>query len=76
MRVGRWGFRLHAAGIFGAIVLLYLLIFCHRYEFQYIWKHLNDAMPFGFMLSSFWGGQEGGFLIWTGWILVLATWSS
>ena len=72
MRIGRWGFRLHAAGIFGAIVLLYLLIFCHRYEFQYIWKHLNDAMPFGFMLSSFWGGQEGGFLIWMGWILVLA----
>ena len=71
-QLGRWGFRIHAASIFGTIALLYLLIFCHRYEFQYIWKHLNDAMPFGFMLSSFWGGQEGGFLIWMGWILVLA----
>ena len=70
--LGRWGFRIHAAGIFGAMALLYVLIFCHRYEFQYIWKHLNDAMPFGFMLSSFWGGQEGGFLLWMGWILVLA----
>ena len=57
---------------FGAIALLYLLIFCHRYEFEYVWKHLNDAMPFGFMLSSFWGGQEGGFLIWMSWMLVLA----
>lgn len=70
--LGRWGFRLHAAGIFGASALLYLLIFSHRYEFEYVWKHLNDAMPFGFMLSSFWGGQEGGFLIWMSWMLVLA----
>ena len=70
--LGRWGFRVQAAGIFGASALLYLLIFSHRYEFEYVWKHLNDAMPFSFMLSSFWGGQEGGFLIWMCWILVLA----
>ena len=72
MKMGRWAFRIHAASIFGASVLLYLLIFCHRYEFQYIWKHLNDAMPLGFMVSSFWGGQEGGFLIWMSWMLILA----
>ena len=70
--MGRWGFKVLSAGIFGASALLYLLIFSHRYEFEYIWKHLNDAMPFGYMLSSFWGGQEGGFLIWMCWILVLA----
>lgn len=72
IQLGRWGFRFHAAAIFGTCALLYLLIFCHRYEFEYVWKHLNDAMPFGFMLSSFWGGQEGGFLVWMFWILVLA----
>lgn len=72
MRLGRWGFRLHAGSILATVALLYLLIFCHRYEFQYVWKHLNDAMPFGFTLSSFWGGQEGGFLIWMSWMLVLA----
>jgi len=35
----------------------------HRYEFQYIWKHLNNEMPMRFILSAFWGGQEGGFLL-------------
>jgi len=70
--MGRWGFRIQAAGIFGASALVYLLIFSHRYEFEYVWKHLNDAMPFSYMLSSFWGGQEGGFLVWMCWILVLA----
>ena len=48
------------------------LIFCHRYEFEYIWKHLNDAMSPGLVLASFWGGQEGGFLLWMFWMLVLA----
>lgn len=72
LNLGRWGFRVHTAGVFGAGILLYVLIFSHRYEFEYVWKHLNDAMPFGYMLSSFWGGQEGGFLVWMTWILVLA----
>ena len=72
MQLGRWGFRIHAASLLATVALLYLLIFCHRYEFEYVWKHLNDAMPFGFMLSSFWGGQEGGFLLWMSWMLVLA----
>ena len=72
MVLGRWGFRFHASAIFGAIGLMYLLIFSHRYEFQYIWKHLNDAMPTKLALASFWGGQEGGFLLWMFWMLLLA----
>ena len=71
LSLGRWGFRVQAAGILGTSALLYLLIFCHRYEFEYIWKHLNDAMSPGLVLASFWGGQEGGFLLWMSWMLVL-----
>ncbi len=72
MRMGQWGFRIQAAALFSAMGLFYLLIFSHRYEFQYIWKHLNDTMSPGLVLASFWGGQEGGFLMWMFWILVLA----
>ena len=70
--LGRWGFRVHSVSVALAFALLYILIFSHRYEFSYIWKHLNDAMPSGFVLSSFWGGQEGGFFLWMGFILILA----
>jgi len=72
LKLGRWGFRTQAAGLFAAIALMLFLIFCHRYEFEYIWKHLNDAMSPGLVLASFWGGQEGGFLLWMFWMLVLA----
>ena len=57
--MGRWGFKVLSAGIFGASALLYLLIFSHRYEFEYIWKHLNDAMPFGYMLSTSGADRKG-----------------
>ena len=72
LKLGRWGFRTQAAGLFAASALMLFLIFCHRYEFEYIWKHLNDAMSPGLVLASFWGGQEGGFLLWMFWMLVLA----
>jgi len=72
LRLGRGAFVTHAASILGVIALIFVLFFGHRYEFQYIWKHLNNEMPMRFVLSAFWGGQEGGFLLWMFWHNVLA----
>jgi cytochrome c-type biogenesis protein CcmF len=72
MRIGRMAFLTHAFSFLAVIVLIYVLILNHRYEFQYVWKHLNNTMPLSFQVSSFWGGQEGGFLLWMFWHIVLA----
>ena len=72
LRLGRGAFVTHAASTLGVIALIFVLFFGHRYEFQYIWKHLNNEMPMRFVLSAFWGGQEGGFLLWMFWHNVLA----
>lgn len=66
------GFWTHAVALLGTIGIIFLLFATHRYEFQYIWKHLNNLMPMRFILSAFWGGQEGGFLLWMFWNMVLA----
>lgn len=71
-RLGRWAFWTHAVALLGTIGIIFLLFATHRYEFQYIWKHLNNLMPMRFILSAFWGGQEGGFLLWMFWNMVLA----
>jgi cytochrome c-type biogenesis protein CcmF len=68
---GKRAFQLHAVSTFAVIALVFVLFGFHRYEFQYIWKHLNNAMPMRFILSAFWGGQEGGFLLWMFWHNVL-----
>ena len=70
--LGRRAFLTHACSTLGVIALIFVLFFGHRYEFQYIWKHLNNEMPMRFVLSAFWGGQEGGFLLWMFWHNVLA----
>jgi cytochrome c-type biogenesis protein CcmF len=70
--LGRLAFKTHATSIFLVIALVFGLFFAHRYEFQYIWKHLNNDMPMRFIMSAFWGGQEGGFLLWMFWHNILA----
>ncbi len=72
IQLGRRAFLIHAGSTLGVIALIFLLFFGHRYEFEYIWKHLNNEMPMRFVLSAFWGGQEGGFLLWMFWHNVLA----
>lgn len=68
---GKKAFIVHAIATFLVIGTVFLLFGFHRYEFQYIWKHLNNAMPMRFIFSAFWGGQEGGFLLWMFWHNVL-----
>lgn len=69
--VGRRAFYIHTFSTFAAIALIFVLFGAHRYEFEYIWKHLNNEMPMRFIFSAFWGGQEGGFLLWMFWHNVL-----
>jgi len=71
-RFGRKAYWVHVVSFFSVIVLIYILIFNHRYEFQYVWKYMNNGMPTSLQFASFWGGQEGGFLLWMFWHLVLS----
>jgi cytochrome c-type biogenesis protein CcmF len=68
---GRISFRFHTAGILAVVGLLYTLIYGHQYEFNYVWKYSNDSMPLEYLISCFWGGQEGSFILWMFWNIVI-----
>ena len=70
-KTGRISFRLHSIGLLGSVALLYVLIYGHFYEFNYVWKYSNDSMPMEYLISCFWGGQEGSFLLWMFWNVVI-----
>ncbi|MBL7962597.1 MAG: cytochrome c biogenesis protein CcsA [Flavobacteriales bacterium] len=70
-RLGRLGFRAHATAVLGIVVLLFIMLFNHWFEFDYVWKHSNREMPMRYILSCFWEGQEGSFLLWTFWHMVI-----
>lgn len=69
--LGRLGFRMHSAAVLGIVALLFIMLFNHWFEFDYVWKHSNLQMPIKYIASCFWEGQEGSFLLWTFWHVVL-----
>ncbi|WP_407520695.1 cytochrome c biogenesis protein CcsA [Lacibacter sp. MH-610] len=69
--IARISFLTEIISVVGIFVCLYYLISNHRFEYAYSWKHSNLALPMQYILSCFWEGQEGSFLLWSFWHCVL-----
>jgi cytochrome c-type biogenesis protein CcmF len=41
------------------------------FEYHYAWRHSSTELPLKYIISSFWEGQEGSFLLWMFWLVVL-----
>lgn len=70
-RLGLGAFWVHIAGILGIIATLFGLIYTHQYQYHYVWDHSSNELPVYYMISCFWEGQEGSFLLWCFWHSVL-----
>ena len=71
LRLARGAFFVHGAAILSVIVCLFNIIHAHRYEYYYAWSHSSNHLPVQYMISCFWEGQEGSFLLWIFWQVVL-----
>lgn len=69
--VGRAAFRLHSLSVVGIVATLFIMLLNHWFEYDYVWKHSNTEMPLRYIASCFWEGQEGSFLLWTFWTMML-----
>lgn len=49
--------------IVASAYLLYLIL-THQYQFKYVFSYSNSDLPLGFLMSTFWAGQEGSFMLW------------
>ncbi|MBC8224486.1 cytochrome c biogenesis protein CcsA, partial [Candidatus Bathyarchaeota archaeon] len=52
-----------------SLYLLYLLL-THDFNNLYVATHSNRSLPFAYLVSAFWAGQEGSLLLW-GWLTSL-----
>lgn len=68
---GRILFYLHSLFVVGVIVVLFLIIYNNYYEYHYAYAHASTYLPVHYMISCFWEGQEGSFLLWIFWNCVL-----
>lgn len=67
----RISFYVHAVSVTMIAFSLFEIIHSHRYEYFYAYSHSSRALPLHYMLSSFWEGQEGAFILWAFWNVAL-----
>lgn len=70
-RFANTAFTIHSISIIGIAATIFFMLFNHFYEYSYVWQHSNNQMPMQYIMSCFWEGQEGSFLLWAFWNVVL-----
>ncbi len=69
--LGRAFFVIHTASVLAIFVTLFVIIQNHYFEFAYAYEHSSTRLPLRYMISCFWEGQEGSFLLWMVWNAIL-----
>jgi len=71
MTYAQGAFYIHAVSVVSVIFCLYYIVYNHYFEYHYAWSHSSLQLPVHYIISCFWEGQEGSFLLWTFWNVVL-----
>ena len=64
-------FIIHLFLVIGVASSLFVIIYNHYFEYHYAFTHSSLALPNMFMISCYWEGQEGSFLLWIFWQAIL-----
>ena len=64
-------FIVHLAAVIAVATTLYIIIYNHYFEYHYAFSHASKALPIAYIVSCFWEGQEGSFLLWIFWHVLL-----
>lgn len=70
-KFSRTFFYIHAVASVTVAFALFEIIYNHRFEYFYAYSHSSKALPVHYMISSFWEGQEGAFILWIFWNVML-----
>src|SRR6266487_6634857 len=70
-KLARGAFVTEVISVFAIFGILFFIIYNHLFEYKYAWQHSSRALEVKYLLSCFWEGQEGSFLLWSIWHCVL-----
>lgn len=68
---GRTGFYVHVIAVLGICVTLFIIIANHYFEYHYAYQYSDKKLPTHYLISTFWNGQEGSFMLWMFWHALL-----
>jgi cytochrome c-type biogenesis protein CcmF len=64
LNFARYSYHGMAIFVIAASAYLWYAILTHQYQYHYIFSYSNNSLSTGLLFSSFWGGQEGSFMLW------------
>ena len=71
--MARGAFLVEVLSVFAIFGILFYIIYNHLFEYKYAWQHSSRTLEVKYLLSCFWEGQEGSFLLWSIWHCVLGS---
>lgn len=63
--IARGGWWAMGAAVLAASGLLLWLLLTHQYQFAYVYRNTSNDQPLKYLVSAFWSGQEGSFMLWS-----------
>ena len=70
-KLARVSFMTNVVAVIGLFLTLYLIIYNHYFEYKYAHQHSKRSLDMQYLLSCFWEGQEGSFMLWSFWNAML-----
>jgi cytochrome c-type biogenesis protein CcmF len=70
-KLAKMAFGIEVITVVASFVILTYVITNHLFEYKYAYSHSDKSLSFEYLLSCFWEGQEGSFLLWSFWHCVL-----
>jgi cytochrome c-type biogenesis protein CcmF len=64
LNYGRIAYHSMAVLVIVAATILWYIILTHQYQYHYVYSYSQNSLKTGFLIASFWGGQEGSFMLW------------
>jgi len=64
LNLGNRTFFIQGIAVVFSVFLLYVQILSHNFRLNYVYSYTSRKLSLNYLISSFWAGQEGTFLLW------------
>ncbi|MGD8782142.1 MAG: cytochrome c biogenesis protein CcsA [Ignavibacteria bacterium] len=64
LSLARIGYHAMTINVVAASAILLHAILTHQYQYKYVYNYSGNDLPTGLLMSTFYAGQEGSFMIW------------
>ena len=65
LKAGRLFYHISSITIVAASFFLLYIILTHQFQYTYVWQQSNRDLQLPLLISTFFAGQEGSFMLWT-----------